>query len=408
MKFNQTPIVRRLPVQWRTRRDPATCPLESGGDSLYLSIRMNGSTPSIFDRLTALSDPTRGRLLSLLDRHELTVTEMCSVTQLPQSTVSRHLKVLGDGGWVTSRADGTSRRYRGVSDRLDATGRRLWTLVREQVSTAPSAQNDTQRLRSVLAERRSASQEFFSTSAGQWDRLRGDLFGSRADVVGLLGLLDEKWTVADLGCGTGQVSEMLAPFVASVVAVDESPAMLTAARRRLKGFANVSVREGDLGALPVDDESMDAALLFLVLHYTADPAEVFTEIRRILKPDGRLLIVDMMPHERAEFRNIMGHVWQGFAAAELSRWIEQAGLHELRYHPLPADPIAKGPTLFAASARRALNPAAISTPIATTNSTPNSTMNADSRSVEQTARKAAVTGASRIAKPKAGARAGHS
>ncbi|MDQ6737957.1 MAG: metalloregulator ArsR/SmtB family transcription factor [Gemmatimonadota bacterium] len=369
---------------------------------------MNGSTPPIFDRLTALSDPTRGRLLSLLDRHELTVTEMCSVTQLPQSTVSRHLKVLGDGGWVTFRADGTSRRYRGVSDRLDATGRRLWTLVREQVSTAPSAQNDTQRLRSVLAERRSASQEFFSTSAGQWDRLRGDLFGSRADVVGLLGLLDEKWTVADLGCGTGQVSEMLAPFVASVVAVDESPAMLTAARRRLKGFTNVSVREGDLGALPVDDESMDAALLFLVLHYTADPAEVFTEIRRILKPDGRLLIVDMMPHERAEFRNIMGHVWQGFAAAELSRWIEQAGLHELRYHPLPADPVAKGPTLFAASARRAMNPAVVSTPISTPNSTPNSTMNAASRSVEETARKTAGTGASRIAKPKAGARAGHS
>ena len=353
---------------------------------------MNGSTPSIFDRLTALSDPTRGRLLSLLDRHELTVTEMCSVTQLPQSTVSRHLKVLGDGGWVTSRADGTSRRYRGVSDRIDAAGRRLWTLVREQVSSAPSAQNDTQRLRSVLAERRSASQEFFSTSAGQWDRLRGDLFGSRADVVGLLGLLDETWTVADLGCGTGQVSEMLAPFVAGVVAVDESPAMLTAARRRLKQFPNVSVREGDLGALPVDDESMDAALLFLVLHYTADPAEVFTEIRRVLKPEGRLLIVDMMPHERDEFRNIMGHVWQGFAATELSRWIEQAGLRDLRYHPLPADPVAKGPTLFAASAR-------------STNSTAptNAPTNAPAMAPH-----AGTPAASRTTKPRAGSRTGHS
>ena len=364
---------------------------------------MNGSSPSIFDRLTALSDPTRGRLLSLLDRHELTVTEMCSVTQLPQSTVSRHLKVLGDGGWVTSRADGTSRRYRGMSDRLDAAGRRLWTLVREQVSTAPSAQNDLQRLRSVLAERRSASQEFFSSSAGQWDRLRGDLFGSRADVVGLLGLLDEKWAVADLGCGTGQVSEMLAPFVASVVAVDESPAMLTAARRRLKGFANVSVREGDLGALPVDDESMDAALLFLVLHYTADPAEVFTEIRRVLKPDGRLLIVDMMPHERAEFRNIMGHVWQGFAAAELTRWIEQAGLYDLRYHPLPSDPVAKGPTLFAASARRPVHhatPAAPATP-----ATPATA--AASQPARQPSRKASGTVASQSEKTRAGARAGN-
>jgi len=302
--------------------------------------------------ISALADTTRARALLVLEAHELTVTELCSVTQLPQSTVSRHLKVLGEGGWVTSRADGTSRRYRGMGDKLDSAGRRLWTLVREQVSSAPSAQNDAQRLRSVLAERRSASQEFFSTAAGQWDRLRGDLFGDRADLVGLLGLLDETWSVADLGCGTGQVSEMLAPFVAQVVAVDESQAMLSAARKRLHDHANVSVREGDLGALPIDDESMDAALIFLVLHYTADPAEVLSEVYRVLKPDGRVLVVDMMPHERSEFRNIMGHVWQGFGAEELSRSAEQAGLENLRYRPLPADPLAKGPTLFAASARR--------------------------------------------------------
>jgi SAM-dependent methyltransferase len=347
---------------------------------------MNGSIPSIFERLTALSDPTRSRLLALLDRHELTVTELCAVTQLPQSTVSRHLKVLGDGGWVTSRADGTSRRYRAVWDRLDAAGRRLWTLVREQVSAAPSAQNDTQRLRSVLAERRSASQEFFSTAAGQWDRLRADLFGTRADLVGLLGLLDETWAIADLGCGTGQVAEMLAPFVAQVIAVDESPAMLNAARKRLKGHENVSVREGDLGALPIDDESLDSALLFLVLHYTADPAEVLTEVCRVLKPEGRLLVVDMMPHERSEFRNIMGHVWQGFGGDELSRWAEQAGLYDLRYHPLPADPVAKGPTLFAASARRPSR--------------------SSSRVAKVTTKAAAA--ASRTSKPKSGTRAGNS
>lgn len=349
--------------------------------------------PSIFDRLTALSDPTRSRLLALLDRHELTVTELCAVTQLPQSTVSRHLKVLGDGGWVASRADGTSRRYRAMSDRLDASARRLWTLVREQVSGAPAAQNDTQRLRSVLAERRSASQEFFSTAAGQWDRLRADLFGTRADVVGLLGLLDESWSVGDLGCGTGQISELLAPFVAQVIAVDESAAMLSAARKRLRGYENVSVREGDLGALPIDDDSLDAALLFLVLHYTADPAEVLTEACRVLKPDGRVLVVDMMPHERSEFRDIMGHVWQGFGADELTRWAGQAGLIDLRYRPLPADSGARGPTLFAASARRparmrrATEPTRVASPPASP--------------------KPAGAG-SRTTKPKAGTRAGNS
>ncbi len=308
---------------------------------------------TIFDRLSALSDPTRSRLLVLLDRHELTVSELCSVTQLPQSTVSRHLKVLGDGAWATSRADGTSRRYRSLPDQLDASSRRLWNLVREQVCASAAAQQDAGRLRSVLALRRSASQEFFSTAAGEWDRLRADLFGNRADLVGLLGLLDETWTMGDLGCGTGQVTELLAPFVAQVVAVDESAAMLTAARKRLSGHDNVVVREGDLGALPVDDESLDAALLFLVLHYTADPAEVLSEVCRVLKPNARVLVVDMMPHDRGEFRDLMGHVWQGFAAGDLARWADQAGLGDLRYHPLPADPAAKGPTLFAASARRA-------------------------------------------------------
>lgn len=308
--------------------------------------------PSIFDRLQVLADPTRTRLLALLDRHELTVSELCAVTQLPQSTVSRHLKVLGDGAWVASRADGTSRRYRAAGERLDAAGRRLWHLVRDQASAVASGQQDVQRLRSVLAQRRTASQEFFSTAAGQWDRLRSELFGNRADVVGLLGLLDETWTVADLGCGTGQVAELLAPFVAEVVAVDESAAMLAAARKRLRDQENVTVREGDLAALPIDDDALDAALLFLVLHYTAEPAEVLAEACRVLKPGGRVLIVDMMPHDRADFRDQMGHVWQGFGAEEMTRWAEAAGLRALRYRPLPADPAARGPTLFAASARK--------------------------------------------------------
>ena len=310
---------------------------------------------SIFDRLQVLADPTRTRLLALLDRHELPVSELCAVTQLPQSTVSRHLKVLGDGAWVVSRADGTSRRYRATAERLDTPSRKLWHLVRDQAASAATGQQDTQRLRSILAQRRTASQEFFSTAAGQWDRLRSELFGNRADVVGLLGLLDETWSVADLGCGTGQVAELLAPFVAQVVAVDESAAMLAAARKRLREHDNVVVREGDLAALPIDDDTLDAALIFLVLHYTAEPADVLAEACRVLRPGGRVLIVDMMPHDRADFRDQMGHVWQGFGADEMTRWAEAAGLRGLRYRPLPADPAARGPTLFAASARKPLD-----------------------------------------------------
>lgn len=306
--------------------------------------------PQIFERMSALADSTRSRLLLVLDRHELTVGELCAVLQLPQSTVSRHLKTLSDEAWVSSRAEGTSRRYRMSADRLEPAARRLWTLVREQVSTLPAADQDAQRLRSVLAARSTRSQEFFSTAAGQWDRLREELFGRRADLMGLLGLLDPGWTVGDLGCGTGQVSASLAPFVRRVVAVDGSAAMLGAARTRLAGIDTVEVRAGELEALPVDDGELDAALLFLVLHYAAEPADALAEARRALKPGGVLLVVDMAPHDREDYRQTMGHVWLGFGGEQLEGWLRETGFGAVRYVPLPADPAAKGPTLFAARA----------------------------------------------------------
>ncbi|HEX8246442.1 MAG TPA: metalloregulator ArsR/SmtB family transcription factor [Longimicrobium sp.] len=300
--------------------------------------------------MSALADSTRSRLLLVLERHELTVGELCAIVQLPQSTVSRHLKTLADEEWIAARAEGTSRRYRMSPDRLEPSARRLWTLVREQVAALPGAEQDAQRLQSVLAQRSTRSQEFFRTAAGQWDRLREELFGRRADLLALLGLLDPAWTVGDLGCGTGQVSESLAPFVRRLVAVDSSAAMLGAARKRLAGVENVEVRAGELEALPVGDGELDAALLFLVLHYVPEPAAALAEARRVLRPGGVLLVVDMAPHDREEYRQAMGHVWLGFAADELEGWARDAGLEGFRWVSLPADPAAKGPTLFAARA----------------------------------------------------------
>ena len=321
---------------------------------------MNGyiTAPAIFDRMSALADATRSRLLLLLERHELTVGELCQVLQLPQSTVSRHLKLLGDDGWVSARAEGTSRRYRMPADRMDADARQLWQLVRGPVAALGAAEQDAQRLRSVLAQRSTRSREFFSSAAGEWDRLRAELFGRRADLVGLLGLMDESWTVGDLGCGTGQISHSISPFVRRVVAVDSSPAMLEAARARLDGLHNVETREGELESLPVADGELDAAIAFLVLHYVSDPAEALAQAARALRPGGRLLVVDMMPHDREEYVQAMGHVWQGFEAARLEGWMAEAGLGAFRYVPLPPDPAAKGHGLFAASARKGPHPLA--------------------------------------------------
>ena len=131
---------------------------------------------AIFDDLTVLGDALRSRMLVLLERHELTVGELCAVLQLPQSTVSRHLKVLGDADWVTSRRDGTSRYY-SSNEPPHATAGKLWSLLREQVGATPAADQDARRLKSVMTRRQTASQQFFETGAGRWDKLREEMFG---------------------------------------------------------------------------------------------------------------------------------------------------------------------------------------------------------------------------------------
>ena len=303
----------------------------------------------VFDRLTALADPIRARLLLVLERHELTVTELREALQLPQSTVSRHLRALADAGWVVSREDGTSNRYRMATRELDAAARRLWQSVRDEVGAMATAARDQDRVRSVLAARHSTSQRFFASSAAQWDKLRSELFGTRTELFALLGLLPHDATVGDLGCGTGQLAEAMAPFVKRVVAVDESAAMLKAARARLDAFDNVEVRQGELESLPIEAGELDVAILSLVLHYVAEPAEALSAIRKTLGKRGTLLIVDMLPHDRAEYRDTMGHVWQGFAEDQIAAWANDAGFSKTTIHALPATPNTKGPTLFSAA-----------------------------------------------------------
>lgn len=306
--------------------------------------------PAILDHAAQLAEPIRCRLLQLLDRHELTVGELCSVVQLPQSTVSRHLKVLGDGGWLTVRRDGTSNLYR-RDHQVNGTASELWSLIRGEMSDTADSRQDRRRLEAVLRERRARSKEFFASS-DQWDAMRDDLFGAGFDLHALLGLLDPDWRVGDLGCGTGRLSEALAPFVAEVVAVDASAAMLDAARARLEGFDSVRVREGELEDLPLQDGRLDAATLVLTLHHLAEPASALSEALRVLRPGGRLLVVDMLPHGHEEYRTTMGHVWLGFPVDEMGALLQTAGFDAVRVTPLPADPQAKGPGLFAATCRR--------------------------------------------------------
>lgn len=313
---------------------------------------MNMPTAAILDHMAALADPIRVRMLLPLEHHELTVSELCAVLQLPQSTVSRHLKTLADDGWVVSRRDGTSRFYGMAVDGLDPGARQLWPVIREQVGATPGADQDERRLQSVLQRRREKSRAFFSSAAGEWDRLRQGLFGDRVHLLALLALLDDNLVVGDLGCGTGQLSDALAPHVARVIALDGSPEMLQAARQRLQARTNVDVREGALEAMPIASAELDVAVASLVLHHQPEPARVLGEMARVLKPNGRILIVDMLPHDRLDYQQQMGHVWLGFSSETMHRLMAAEGFTDIKVQSLPVATDAQGPALFVATGRR--------------------------------------------------------
>lgn len=308
----------------------------------------------VLDQLAVLSDGIRVRMLAVLEGRELTVSELCDVVQLPQSTVSRHLKTLADGDWVASRRDGTRRLYTLPLDDVDASAKRLWQVVREQLASSPASSDDERRLKQVLSRRRTQSEAFFSSAAGQWDRLREELFGATSHFRALAGLLDPELVVGDLGCGTGKVSEWLAPFAGRIIAVDSSREMLNAAREHLSGRPHVELRQGSLEKLPIADSELDVALMMLVLHHLPEPKRVLAEVARTVKPGGLLLILDMLPHEREEYRQTMGHVWLGISEKQMSQWLYASGFRNLRWCTLPPESKTRGPSLFVATARRGL------------------------------------------------------
>ena len=308
----------------------------------------------ILEHMAALSEPTRCRMLLLLEHHELTVSDLCAVLQMPQSSVSRHLKTLADDGWVTSRRDATSRFYSMPAEDPDPAAGRLWPIIREQVASTPTAGQDQRRLRSVLARRRARSQEFFASVAGKWDKIREAYFGDTFYLWGLLALIDPTLVVGDLGCGTGQLTNTIAPHVQRVIAVDASSDMLDAARERLADAPNVDLRRGELESLPIETGELHAAMLSLVLHYSPEPPRALAEVARVLRPGGRVLVVDMLPHDRVEYQRQMGHVWLGFAEPQITKFLTGTGFDQVRVRALPVDANAKGPALFAAIGTRPL------------------------------------------------------
>ena len=293
--------------------------------------------------LELLADPVRVRALALLEMDELSVGELAKSLALPQPTVSRHLKALTQGEWLVRRTVATAAFLR--LGALTSRQQELWRLVRDAPDFEAERAQDRDRMARVLAEREADAATFFGRVADGWDVLRDQLFGRRFLPTAIGAMLPRDQVVVDLGCGTGELLTHLAPSVSRAIGVDREPGMLAVARRRLARHPHVEIVEGALEAVPVADASADLALLVLVLHHLPEPGAALAEARRILKPSGKLVVVDMQPHETTAWRTF-GHLHQGFSATTVSALAATAGLEVTRYDPLEPEAEVQGPPLF--------------------------------------------------------------
>lgn len=282
----------------------------------------------LLEALRAAGEPTRLRILVVLDAGELTVSELCRVLGQSQPRVSRHLRLLCDAGLLERHAEGTSAFYRltrfGVGHQL--VGSLLPLLDR----TDPSLDRDMGRLALIRAERADAAANYFESVASRWDAIR-NLHVADEDVeVALLQSVGDRRIerLLDIGTGTGRILELFAGRIGSGVGIDLSREMLNVARSRLdqQRLTNCSVRQGNVYDLDVEPASIDLAVLHHVLHFLDDPAAAILQAARTLRPDGALLIVDFAAHTRDQLRTEFAHRRLGFTDDQVTAWSAAAGL----------------------------------------------------------------------------------
>jgi ArsR family transcriptional regulator len=300
-----------------------------------------------------LGDPTRVRILALLEREELAVHELMEVLGMAQSRVSRHLGILREAGLLRDRRDGTYALYRFERPPLGPWAD-AWSLARRELGSDSQAERDRLALARVLEARAARSRSFFDAVGPEWDALRkvwnDDMLRARA----LTRMLPRDLVALDVGTGTGTLALELAAVGMRVIAVDHSKAMLDAAQRKLEGSdARIELRLGEATSLPLADAEVDVAFAHLVLQYLPAPAQALPELARVVKPGGAVVVVDFVRHDREWMRQELGVVWMGFAPGEVAGWLEDAGLEQVRVEVQP-ETLRGGdlPATFIADARR--------------------------------------------------------
>ncbi len=275
------------------------------------------------DLLNLFSDPTRVRLMALLAREELSVAELTSVTQLPQSRVSTHLGKLREADVLRDRRAGASTYYALNEASMPADARKVWSLVASEVDDAV-LETDRKRCEAVLRAR-NGNGRWPDVIAGEMERHYSPGRTWEATARGFVGLL-ELGDVLDIGAGDGTIAELLAPRARSYVAIDVSEKLIAAARARLAGLPNVRCAVADAHALPFPDASFDQVLLFNVLTSAEQPAKVLAEAARVLCRRGTVAVITLDAHDHAAVTAGYHHIHAGFRPSKLEKMLEKAGL----------------------------------------------------------------------------------
>ena len=284
---------------------------------------------STLKSLRALSDPTRLRIMALLERDELSVNELQEITRMGQSRISTHLGLLQASGLVQSRREGKRSFYK-LNTHPGSMAREFIQLAVRGAKEMSEHSLDQLNLKRIIGRRNEQAQVYFNQVAGRFDRVYGPGRSWQAFGHLLLRILPPL-TVADLGAGEGLLSELLARRCKKVIAVDNSERIVAFGANKAKknGLKNLEFRLGDLENPPIDAQSVDLVILSQALHHAEDPGAALASAAKLLKPHGQILILDLLKHNFEKARDLYGDRWLGFAESDLQRWLEAAGFKKI-------------------------------------------------------------------------------
>ena len=279
--------------------------------------------------LKLLADSTRVRILSLLDKEELSVAELQEVLDMGQSRISSHLSLLRQGELVHDRREG-KKTYYALNSGSDAAALELMVVACRAVAQTEQIAEDLVNLKRILEKRKRRAEEYFNSVAG---RLGKNYCPGRSwEAIGHFLLhLSPRISIADLGAGEGLISQLLARRAEKVICVDNSPKMVEFGSDLAKknGFTNLSYKLGDIEHVPLDDASVDLALLSQALHHAPHPERAVSEAFRILRPEGQLIVLDLLEHQFEKARELYADVWLGFSENRLYQMLKGAGFRKI-------------------------------------------------------------------------------